>query len=73
MLSGDEIERYMRQMVLPGWGAAGQERVRAATVMVWGEGPAAEAASIYLARAGVRLGNGNGNGNANGNGNERRS
>lgn len=53
MLSLDEIERYQRQMLLPEWGAAGQERVRAARVEVRGEGYAAEVARRYLVGAGV--------------------
>jgi adenylyltransferase/sulfurtransferase len=53
VLAVDEIARYERQLVLPEWGAAGQERVRAARVRVTGRGPAAEAAILYLAGAGV--------------------
>lgn len=49
----DEIERYQRQVLLPEWGAAGQERVRAARVEVRGRGDAAEIARLYLAGAGV--------------------
>lgn len=49
----DEIDRYDRQMLLAGWGAAGQERLRAATVEVHGRGVAAEMAARYLAAAGV--------------------
>jgi hypothetical protein len=51
--SPDEIERYARQVQLPEWGAAGQERIRAAGVVVHGMGPAAETAIRYLAAAGV--------------------
>jgi len=53
-LTPDEIERYSRQLLLPEWGAAGQERVRDACVVVFGDGPAAETALRYLAAAGVR-------------------
>jgi hypothetical protein len=49
----EEIERYGRQVVLPGWGGAGQERLAAATVRVLGRGPSARAAALYLAGAGV--------------------
>jgi len=49
----DEIDRYGRQIVLSEWGAAGQERVRTARLTVHGSGPAAEAAALYLAGAGV--------------------
>ena len=49
----DQIERYHRQMLLPEWGAAGQERIGAARVAVRGRGPAAAVAVRYLAGAGV--------------------
>ena len=52
-LTVDEIERYSRQIVLPEWGAAGQERVRGTHVSVYGHGPAARTAILYLAGAGV--------------------
>ena len=51
--SVDEIDRYDRQILLPEWGAAGQERVRAARVAVAGTGPAAASAVRYLVAAGV--------------------
>jgi hypothetical protein len=51
--SADEIDRYGRQLVLPEWGAAGQERLAAASLVVDGSGPAAEMALLYLAGAGV--------------------
>lgn len=53
MFSVEEIERYGRQILVPGWGAEGQERLRAAKVVVRGTGAAAEAAILYLAGAGV--------------------
>ena len=53
MFSRDEIDRYQRQVLLAEWGAAGQERVRAAVVTVGGVGEAAESAVLYLAAAGV--------------------
>jgi len=49
----DEIERYSRQILLPEWGAAGQERLRAARIEVAGAGPCAEIAGRYLGAAGV--------------------
>ncbi len=49
----EEIERYSRQVLLPEWGAAGQERLAAAEVRVAGDGEAARAAVLYLAGAGV--------------------
>jgi hypothetical protein len=52
-LSPLQVDRYHRQIILPGWGGAGQERIGAATVTVFGDGPAARAAARYLAGAGV--------------------
>ncbi|HEX2571059.1 MAG TPA: ThiF family adenylyltransferase [Polyangia bacterium] len=49
----DEIERYSRQILLPEWGAAGQERLRAARIEVAGAGLCAEMAVRYLGAAGV--------------------
>jgi len=37
-LTVTEIERYARQMMLPGFGAAGQLRLKEATVLVTGVG-----------------------------------
>jgi adenylyltransferase/sulfurtransferase len=52
-LNDAEIARYARQLLLPGLGEAGQERLRAARVRVTGGGPALGPAAIYLAEAGV--------------------
>ncbi len=52
-LSEAEIARYARQLLLPGLGEMGQERLRAARVKVWGAGPLAGPALLYLAEAGV--------------------
>ena len=49
----DEIERYSRQILLPEWGAAGQERLRSARVEVSGVNLCAEMALRYLGAAGV--------------------
>ena len=49
----DEIDRYARQVSLAGWGAAGQERVRAASIAIAGDGATAEMAARYLVGAGV--------------------
>ena len=48
-----DIELYYRQILLPEWGAAGQERVCTASARVVGAGPGAETAARYLAGAGV--------------------
>jgi adenylyltransferase/sulfurtransferase len=52
-LSEAEIGRYARQLLLPGLGEAGQERLAAARVRVVGAGPVAGPALLYLAQAGV--------------------
>ena len=52
-LTVEEIDRYSRQILLPEWGAAGQERVADAHVSVYGHGQAARTAIRYLAGAGV--------------------
>ena len=50
----DQLVRYARQMVLPGVGGTGQERLLGARVLVRaGGGAAARAAATYLAAAGV--------------------
>jgi molybdopterin/thiamine biosynthesis adenylyltransferase len=53
MLSEREIERYSRQLVLPEWTGAMQERLKAATAIVVGAGALGSPAATYLACAGV--------------------
>jgi adenylyltransferase/sulfurtransferase len=52
-LTEAEVGRYARQLILPGLGEEGQERLRAARVRVVGGGPSAAPALLYLAAAGV--------------------
>ena len=52
MISGDELTRYGRQIVYPGFGKVGQEKLRASHVLVVGVGGLGSAASMYLAYAG---------------------
>lgn len=53
MVSEKEADRYSRQMMLPGWGEEGQERLKAARVAVAGAGGLGSAVLLYLAAAGV--------------------
>jgi adenylyltransferase/sulfurtransferase len=50
---GDERARYARQVRLPQLGAAGQERLKAASVLVVGAGGLGSPVATYLAAAGV--------------------
>jgi adenylyltransferase/sulfurtransferase len=52
-LSDVEVERYARQLLLPGFGPVNQEFLRAARVHVVGAGALAGPAMTYLAAAGV--------------------
>ncbi|HYC57531.1 MAG TPA: hypothetical protein VEL28_21545 [Candidatus Binatia bacterium] len=54
-LSDEDIERYARQVVIPGIGASGQERLLQATVLVVGESIGVEQASLYLRAAGAAV------------------
>jgi molybdopterin/thiamine biosynthesis adenylyltransferase len=52
-LSDSELERYSRQLVLPEWSGAAQERLKAASAVVVGAGALGSPAALYLAAAGV--------------------
>jgi adenylyltransferase/sulfurtransferase len=45
--------RYARQILLPGWGEAAQEQLKASTVFVAGAGGLGSPLALYLAAAGV--------------------
>jgi adenylyltransferase/sulfurtransferase len=52
-LSELELERYSRQLVLPEWSGAAQERLKEASVIVVGAGALGSPVATYLAAAGV--------------------
>ncbi|MBD3308704.1 adenylyltransferase, partial [candidate division KSB3 bacterium] len=52
-LSDAEKERYNRQIILPEWGEAGQQRLKEATVFIAGVGGLGSPVAMYLAAAGV--------------------
>ena len=52
-LTGEQFERYSRQLLLPEIGGAGQERLLASTALVVGAGGLGSPALLYLAAAGV--------------------
>jgi molybdopterin/thiamine biosynthesis adenylyltransferase/rhodanese-related sulfurtransferase/molybdopterin converting factor small subunit len=52
-LSGDEIKRYSRHLIMPEVGVEGQRRLKAAKVLCIGAGGLGSPAAMYLAAAGV--------------------
>ena len=51
--SPEEVERYARHLVLSEVGGPGQQRLKAATVVIIGAGGVGSPAALYLAAAGV--------------------
>ena len=54
-LSGEEKQRYTRQMIIPNWGEEAQRRLRASKVFVAGAGGLGSPVSFNLAVAGIGL------------------
>src|SRR5947207_14379401 len=52
-LSNEEILRYSRHLILPEVGKAGQEKLKAAKVMLIGSGGLGSPNALYLAAAGI--------------------
>ena len=50
----DEVERYARHLVLREVGGQGQQRLKAASVLIVGAGGLGAPASLYLAAAGEK-------------------
>lgn len=53
MLTQGELVRYERQMIIPGWGEQGQEKLRKAQVVVAGAGGLGSVVLSYLAVVGL--------------------
>jgi adenylyltransferase/sulfurtransferase len=53
MLTPEEKRRYDRQMLIPGFGEAGQEKLKKARVVIAGAGGLASPICLYLAAAGI--------------------
>src|SRR5512139_3177401 len=51
--SQEQIQRYSRQLILPGVGGRGQKKLADAKVFIMGAGGLGSPAALYLAAAGV--------------------
>ena len=53
MLSHDEIPRYSRHLLIPEVGLEGQQKLKAASILVIGTGGLGSPVALYLAAAGI--------------------
>lgn len=53
MLTQRDKKRYLRQIIIPDWEEAGQERIKNSRVFIAGAGGLGSAVSIYLSAAGI--------------------
>jgi molybdopterin/thiamine biosynthesis adenylyltransferase len=53
MLTGKDLERYDRQIMIYGFGEEGQEKLKKARVLIAGAGGLGSPAAMYLAAAGI--------------------
>jgi molybdopterin/thiamine biosynthesis adenylyltransferase len=53
MLTPEELQRYQRQIMIPGFGESGQEKLKNARIFLAGAGGLGSPAALYLAAAGV--------------------
>ncbi|OYW09115.1 MAG: molybdenum cofactor biosynthesis protein MoeB, partial [Acidobacteriia bacterium 12-62-4] len=53
MLTQEEVSRYSRHLIMPEVGVAGQEKLKAAKVLLIGTGGLGAPVAMYLAAAGV--------------------
>ena len=53
MFSPEELARYNRHIIIPGFGIEGQQKIRDAKVLVVGSGGLGSPVLLYLAAAGV--------------------
>ncbi|MHC1783683.1 MAG: ThiF family adenylyltransferase [Anaerolineaceae bacterium] len=53
VLTDYDLNRYSRQMMLAGWGAEGQQKIKNSSVFIAGAGGLGSPVALYLAAAGV--------------------
>jgi len=53
VLNEEELERYKRQIAIPGFGESGQLKLKKASILIAGAGGLGSSALLYLAAAGI--------------------